>query len=271
MSLPQGYLGYFFRSSSVLVASGKNSYLISSLGKRRERLQPGNGRGEGGKTKWEILTHNLSFNEPESMDKLPQDPHTNSASIPSLGRATRANRDRFRAAGWEPLATTPCCWEFSGADTDWTSPTTETNAISWSKFLFKNNLFSAFKIFLSHPNDFNVQLHYWGMNVMNYVVISGEFIGFPIWVYSLFYIKCILTLQFYTAPLRIQPSVVTKWIFFKFGWQNRASLELQLLQDTLAESVEGKYSLVVVSTLWLWSALTGYGQYSLFMVSTPWL
>lgn len=31
MSRPQGYLGYFLTSSSVLVASGKNSYLINSL------------------------------------------------------------------------------------------------------------------------------------------------------------------------------------------------------------------------------------------------
>lgn len=37
MSRPQGYLGYFFTSSSVLVASGKNSYLISSLEQKREQ------------------------------------------------------------------------------------------------------------------------------------------------------------------------------------------------------------------------------------------
>lgn len=50
------------------------------------------------------------------MEKLPQNLH-NSASTPSLRRATRANRARSRTAGWEPLATVPCCWEFSGADT----------------------------------------------------------------------------------------------------------------------------------------------------------
>lgn len=219
MSLPQGYLGYFFRSSSVLVASGKNSYLISSLGRRRERSQPGNGEVGGRKSKGEILIHNLPFSEPESMEKLPQEPHTNSASIPSLWRATTANR-----TGLELLRDPqfPAAGNFQELILIEHHLPQEPTLFLEANHSFKNDLFSALKTFPNYSNNFSVQLHYCWMNVIviagEFIGFAGEFIGLSMWVYSLFSIKCISTLDLHRTTQNSTFSSNQMDFFFFLIW-----------------------------------------------------